>query len=306
MLSRIKGVIDYVEQNLLNDIDYDEIAKIAYCSRNQFARVFSYITGISLSEYIRRRRLTLAGLDVLASNEKVINIAFKYGYNSPDSFTRAFQNMHGVTPTLARTKGLSLKSYTRISFKISVEGVSNMKYRIVEKESFNLVGVVSTCKSKTINEVLNETTGKQAISWKEAMKEEWQIWDEFLGKDIDKKLAKYKLYRSPMWQMGFTKYNKNCQSVIAIGAEQDENHYDDLQTCKIPAGIWAVFTAKGKLTDNLHPISAVWAKITTEWLPNSNYEQILDYELLVFPPGNTSCDNYECELWMPVRKTKPQ
>lgn len=115
-VERMTATIDYIENHLTDDIMYDEVAKISCCSMHQFGRVFSYVVGVSLSEYIRRRRLTLAALDLQSSNKKVIDIAIKYGYNSPDAFTRAFVGMHGVTPKVARTLGVKLKSLSTHHF----------------------------------------------------------------------------------------------------------------------------------------------------------------------------------------------
>ncbi len=127
-LKNMNEAIKYIEENLTNDIDFKEVARRAFCSEYHFRRMFSFLTGITLSEYIRRRRLTLAAFELKDSNVKVIDIAMKYGYNSPDSFTRAFQNLHGITPSEARNNGHSLKAYPRITFHLSIKGaISSLK-----------------------------------------------------------------------------------------------------------------------------------------------------------------------------------
>jgi len=140
-LDKMNEAICYVEDNLAGEIDFDEVARKACCSTYHFQRMFSFITEVPLSEYIRRRRLTLAAFELQNSSVKVIELAFKYGYESPDAFTRAFQNLHGVTPTSARDMGVQLKAYPRISFHISIKGDVEMNYRIEEKESFSVFGV---------------------------------------------------------------------------------------------------------------------------------------------------------------------
>ena len=141
LLKNMNGVLKYIEENLTNDIDFKEVARIAFCSEYHFKRMFSFIAGISLSEYIRRRRLTLAAFELIDSSVKVIDIAIKYGYNSPDSFARAFQNLHGITPSEARNNGHSLKAYPQMTFQLSIKGGNEMNYRIEEKEAFRIVGI---------------------------------------------------------------------------------------------------------------------------------------------------------------------
>jgi AraC family transcriptional regulator len=134
---KMSEAIDYVEQNLTEKIDIARVASIACCSPFYFQRLFMVITGITLSEYIRRRRLTMAATDLSSGSGKVIDIALKYGYDSPDAFTRAFRVMHGVTPQAARSPGTRLAAFPRISFQIIMKGGTDMDYRIIETPAFN-------------------------------------------------------------------------------------------------------------------------------------------------------------------------
>lgn len=140
-LDRMNNVMEYVETHLSDTIDYDIVARIACCSTYHFQRMFPFITNVSLSEYIRRRRLTLAAFELQQSGTKVIDIALKYGYESPEAFSRAFKKMHGVMPMSARDKGVTLKAYPRLSFHISIRGDVEMNYRIEEKQAFEMFGV---------------------------------------------------------------------------------------------------------------------------------------------------------------------
>ena len=140
-LKRMNDALSYLEDNLDEHIDYPKLAKIACTSVYNFQRMFSFITDVSLSEYIRRRRLTLAAFELQNSSIKVIDLALKYGYESPEAFTRAFLNVHGVTPTLARNKGVQLKAYPRLSFHISIKGDVEMNYKIEQKDAFTVFGV---------------------------------------------------------------------------------------------------------------------------------------------------------------------
>ena len=139
-LNSMNKALIYIEEHLTEDIDYNEISKIAFCSEYHFKRMFSYLSGISLSEYIRRRRLTLAALDLKNRNLRIIDVAIKYGYNSADSFSRAFQSMHGILPSEARSENTKIKAFPRMTFQLSIQGGCAMNYRIVEKEPFNLIG----------------------------------------------------------------------------------------------------------------------------------------------------------------------
>lgn len=155
-LERMNKALQYMEDNISSDISFEEAARIACCSSYHFQRMFSFITGVTLAEYIRHRRLTMAALELQNGSEKIIDLALKYGYESPDAFTRAFQKLHGVTPSVAREPGVKLKAYPRISFQISVKGDKDMDYRIVDKPAFKVIGKgirVSTKDGENIKQI---------------------------------------------------------------------------------------------------------------------------------------------------------
>ena len=139
-LDKLNKSIEYIEDNLDGEINYEEAAKLACCSCYHYQRMFSYIAGVTLSEYIRNRRMTKAAID-LQNGEKVMDVSLKYGYESPTFFNRAFKKVHEVSPSMAQKKGTFLKSYSPISFKLAIKGVEEMKYRIEKKEAFRVVGV---------------------------------------------------------------------------------------------------------------------------------------------------------------------
>ena len=140
-LKKLGAAIDYIEDNLDKEISYDEAARIACCSPYYFQRIFSYVSGVSLAEYIRRRKMTQAAFELQRTDEKVIDIALKYGYSSPTSFNRAFQNVHGITPTAAKAMGCILQAYPSIQFRIEITGGSAMVYHIAEKQPLHIVGI---------------------------------------------------------------------------------------------------------------------------------------------------------------------
>ncbi|MBR5547424.1 MAG: AraC family transcriptional regulator [Clostridia bacterium] len=139
-ITGIQRAIDYVEEHITKELDYEKIARESFSSSFHFQRVFSILCGYTLGEYIRNRRLTLAGVALAAGRERVIDVALRYGYDSPDSFAKAFQKFHGITPSQARSKGANLKSFSRLSFRITLEGGTTMNYRIEKKETMVLTG----------------------------------------------------------------------------------------------------------------------------------------------------------------------
>lgn len=140
-IERLNQTINYIEEHLAEEISYDELAQIACCSTYHFQRMFTYMAGVSLSEYIRRRRMSLAAQDLHDGDDKIIDIGLKYGYTSPTAFNRAFQSIHGVAPSTIKKEGTMMKVYPPISFKITVRGVEEMNYRIEEKAEFRIIGI---------------------------------------------------------------------------------------------------------------------------------------------------------------------
>lgn len=293
-LNRMTEVIGYIEDNIAEDFDYNHISRIVGCDVYQFGRIFSYIVGISFSEYIRNRRLSLAALELQTAKYKVIDIALKYGYNSPESFSRAFKELHGISPKEACTQGVRLRMCPRISFYISIKGYLNMDYRIEEKGIIKGLGVVKNFGRWTAN--------KDSEYWKEQMGERWEFWNAFLNGGVDSKIAEYGLYRAPFYQMGVINTLENGEIIEAIGVESDGKTYDDLIDFEVPASTWAVFTAMGALNQKIHPIDELTARIFTEWLPSSGYEKSMNYEIQVYKPGDTQKDYYTCEIWIPVKR----
>ena len=134
LLERMNLAIDYVEEHITEEIDLPKLAQLTHCSTYNFQRMFSLVTGVTIAEYVRRRRLTLAGLDLQQGDTKVIDVALKYGYDSPISFARAFQTLHGITPSEAKKPNISLKAFPRMNFEITIKGKSEMNYRIVKTD----------------------------------------------------------------------------------------------------------------------------------------------------------------------------
>lgn len=295
-LSRMNQVADYIEAHLDEEMDYGDLANIVCCSVYQFGRIFSYVVGVSLSEYVRRRRLSQAALELQNGNSRVIDVALRYGYNSPDAFTRAFSAMHGVTPKEACALGVKLRMYPRITFHISIKGDADMEYRIEEKSVAQCVGIVKNFGKVKVN--------KDAEHWTGERPDIWSFWDHFLDFGMNIVIRdRYKLYRPPFWQIGVTETLENGDTVVKIGAEaRAGEEYPELTCFDIPAHTWAVFTARGTLNQKVHPVTQTMTRVLTEWLPTSGYKLIKGIDLETYGPGDTQEDGYFCELWLPVKK----
>lgn len=162
-IERLNDAIAYIEEHLTEEIDYEQLGQIACCSSYHFQRMFSYMAGVPLSEYIRRRKMSLAAADLQGKNMKVIDVAGKYGYHSPTAFNRAFQSVHGIAPSAVKNEGVPIKSFPPILFKITVKGVEEMNYRIETKEAFRIVGV-----SVPLHKEIEQNFSAIPLKWQEA------------------------------------------------------------------------------------------------------------------------------------------
>lgn len=281
-LKKLQYAIDYIEENLDKEIFYDEAARIACCSTYYFQRMFTYITGITLSEYIRRRRMTAAAFELQATNVKIMDLALKYGYTSPTAFNRAFQNVHNVSPSTARNYGISLNAYPRISFSIFVTGGESMKYKIEEKNSFRIVGV--------------RTHLKEDMDYNfEVVPKFWQsiIKDECYSKicNLNSKI--------PNTILGVSSYEGKEDIYYYIAASTDEDTPKDMFEYEIPKATWVVFESDGPFKES---IQLIFKRFLTEWLPFSNYEYANLPDIEVYPiSNNASCIGYS-QVWIAIKK----
>ncbi len=287
LLKNMNEALNYIEKNLTEEIDFKEVARLAVCSEYHFTRMFSFLAGITLSEYIRRRRLTMAAFELKDSSIKIIDAAIKYGYGSPDSFARAFQSLHGITPTEARNNGQSLKAYPRMTFQLSIKGGNEMNYRIEEKEAFSIVGI-----KKRVPIIFNGVNPEIAAMY------------QSLNEEIIKELKAL----SNIEPMGIISASVNF-SEGRMEEKGELDHYigvattmecpDNLTQLQVPASTWAVFEAVGPFPDTLQN---VWGRIYSEWFPSSNYELTVGPEILWNESKDVSSPNFRSEIWIPVLK----
>lgn len=287
LLKNMNRAIQYIEENLTHDIDFKEAAKIACCSEYHFKRMFSFLTGITLSEYIRRRRLTLAAFELKDSKVKVIDIAMKYGYNSPDSFARAFQNLHGITPSEARNNGHLLKAYPRMTFQLSIKGGNEMNYRIVEKEAFRIVGI-----KKRVPIIFQGENPEITAMWKTLNMEKINKLKELSNVEPKGLIqASTNFSEGRMEEKGYLDHY--------IGVATTNECPENFSKLEVSASTWAVFEAIGPFPDT---VQDVWGRIYSEWFPTSNYEQIEGPEILSIGSKDLTSPTVKCEIWIPVLK----
>lgn len=275
-LKRINRALDYIENNLDSEIDYSKVSQAACCSEYHFSRMFSSITDVSLSEYIRRRRLTLAAFEIQKSDIRIIDVAVKYGYDSADSFSRAFQKVHGINPSSARDKGVQLKAFPRISFQISIKGETEMYYRIENLEfELRIIGKKKTVETRRGFEMV-------PALWEDAVK------DGFVQTLIDMSWENPKCkLESLLGICGKQATITDEQFDYFMGVRYDGEVKEGMEVIVIPPSTWAVFP---------NTVDA-WKRLYTEWIPTSGYELAnLPCIECFYAPDHNPKD----ELWVPV------
>jgi len=296
-LTKMNAAIDYIENNLTGKIDLNVVAQKACCSSYNFQRMFSFITDIPLAEYIRRRRLTQAALELQNANTKVIDIAIKYGYDSSTSFARAFTTLHGLTPTEAKQDGVKLKAYPKISFQISIKGDVSMDYRIETKEAFDVFGIETIC----------------SLTGAEGFLEPPELWEKSHENGEYERLASSAGDIPKFVSDGFAtkdlckihavsdhrKTEDNTFPYMMCAFVSKNSNTDGFKTVHIPSQTYAIFPSrKFKWGDDFHETLAVLHKrIFSEWFPTANYEKAEGPDFEIY--GGTEEYGY-IELWFPI------
>ena len=285
-LERMNQALAYIEENLAAEIDFKQVERLALCSEYHFRRMFSFLAGVTLSEYIRRRRLTLAAFELVHRDVLVIDTALKYGYNSPDSFTRAFHSLHGLTPTEARNSGQPLKAYPRLNFQLTINGGNEMNYRLEEKTGFRIVGIM-----KRVPLIYEGVNPEIASMW------------TGLGDDMITTLKAL----SNVEPVGLLSASTNFSEGRLDGGELDHyigvattrEHPEKLTRLEVPASTWAVFESVGPFPETLQNI---WGRIYAEWFPSASYEQAPGPEMLWNENKDVTSPAFRSEIWIPVSK----
>ena len=282
-LTRMKDALDYMERNMEETLSIEDIAKVACSSPFHFQRMFNMLTGVTVADYIRKRRLTLAVQELTMTTAKVIDVSYKYGYDSPESFAKAFRKAHGVSPSAARSQGVQLKAFPRLSFHLSLKGDQEMEYKIIEREPFLVIGKKwdVTCKDGENLRVIPQL-------WQEVNRDGTS--DKIMEIGGDQDILGICIQMKPA--------NENFYYWIAVESPTGTDP-QGFETTVIPAATWAVFTSTGPMP---HAIQSVWKRIFEEWFPSTGYEHTGGPEFELYLPGDPGADDYRCEIWIPVKK----
>lgn len=278
-LNRWNEALEYLEGHLDQKVDYEEMGRRACCSAYHFQRMFSYLAGIPLSEYICRRRMTLAAMD-LQQGDKVMDVALRYGYESPTAFNRAFQAVHGMAPSAAQQEGAMVKAYPKISFKITIKGEAEMEYRIVKREAFRIVGI-----SAPLENDIEKNFQVVPTMWGKAVQSGAL---ETLVKQMD---------GEPKGVLGVSACSGQDQWAYWIAVASNAPVPDGMEETTIPAATWAVFPGTGPMPG---AIADIERRVVTEWLPGSGYEYADAPDVEVYLDANP--ENARFEVWIPVVK----
>ncbi len=289
----MQRAITYMEEHIMEEINYEDVAKQVHTSSYEFHRAFSFLTGMTANAYIRNRRLSLAGREIVETNAKITDIALKYGYETPESFTKAFTRFHGIAPKFAREKSAKLLLFNPLVIKIIVEGGKSMDYRIVQTEEQKFIALVRSFR----NEIIND--------------EENRDIPDFWGECHDKNLVEAIRNLRPEGKRdlyGLCSPTKQGEGTFEYGIgvliDGATSEFDTAEMEKAGYSIWdvkpgtyVVFDCIGEDGDC---IGDTWSKFYKEFLPQMGYESEAetDYEIY-FENGRSGLF---CELWIPVRK----
>lgn len=264
--------IDYIEENLSEALDIEKIARKAALSPFYYQRIFGAVCGMSVGDYIRARRMTLAAQRLTSTEEKVIEVALAYGYDSPDSFAKAFGRFHGITPSQAREPGTRLRSLAPMRIKLTMDGGNMLEYSITEKAPFTIVGVKRR---------FNSDTSYQEIP---------KYWEEWMQQGEK---------RPVMGTFGVCvdMIGKNFDYWIADLYFPWEENTEGCETRVIPGSLWAQFPC------TLETLQAVNTKIWSEWLPSlRGYQLAEDCEIEVYLPSEDGSGEIKTAIWVPLKK----
>ncbi|HAP3843785.1 TPA: AraC family transcriptional regulator [Enterococcus faecalis] len=287
MLANLNQAMDYIEEHLTEEVSFDELAKKTGISVYHFKRTFSFIAGMSLAEYIKKRRLAEANLALLAG-EKVTDVAFKYGYQSIEGFSRAFRDWSGQAPSEVMKTQIQ-KTFPKFSFYIDIKGGQSMDVKLIEKPAFQIVGVSQKVplqyqgENQAIMELAQRITPQQRA--------EMHTFDDIYPHQV--------VNASFDFQEGRTTEGGEMTHMIGFATLQ-ENTYEDLEQLSVPAHTWAVFPNEGPFPQTLQE---TWARIFSEWLPSSGYQVVAAPEIS-FTQYQGAAEAKYSEIWLAVTATK--
>lgn len=282
----LQHAIDYMEAHLTEPTDYQNIAREMNVSVFYFQRIFTLVCGFTPGEYIRNRRLSLAGSEIVLTDRKIIEIALEYGYDTPEGFTRAFTKFHGAAPNLVRKQQLAIRSFAPLRIFISVKGGNSMHYRIVEKEAFTVL------EKFEVHATVGENNKYEISDFWDRAKADGTV-QTLVGAlaDGEKNLK----------GICYNDFGENKTFLYSIAAVCDSHCTapDGYRIHHIPAGTWLIFDCTGAMPD---AIQETWRRIVTEFFPTSDYEPTYEMDIEDYTDGDTTSPDYQCSIWISVTK----
>lgn len=281
LLTQLNLAMDYIEEHICDDIALADVSKVTTYSPYHFGRLFYYIAEMPISEYIRKRKLTLAAMELQSNDVKVIDLAVKYGYDNGDSFTRAFVRQHGVTPTVARQKGVILKIFIPLTFQIKIKGVQEMNWRIEQKDEFEIFGIERI--------FLNDDVEKIPDFWAECHKNGSyeKLFDDAGGNRGSKGRCVINAI------CGHIEPDVNEFPYMLFAEKKEGCKVEGYKTAKIHKHTWAVFRVDGLKDHAVCHIPTLFQRAYSEWLPSSEYDKAKGPDMEIYG------DDFE-EVWIPV------
>lgn len=294
-LTCIRQAVDFIENHMLEEIRTEDVAKEVYISPFYLQKVFKIMTGYSIGEYIRYRRLYLAALDVLTERYKVIDVAYKYGYDTPESFTKAFGRFHGISPSQVKKDTGKIRIFLPLKISVSIQGGNDMDYVVEKMSNFQLIGL------------------KREFSFGSSYEELPRYWDEFKEKygsvllnqkesigEMEKAVCDYQIGEFGVCIDDLKDAKEEKFSYMIAGAYHGGNVPEGLCIHTFPDMEWAKFRCYGKMPVALQTINT---KIYKEWLPgNPEYEAALGTDIEWYDKGDVSAADYRSEIWIPVKR----
>jgi len=287
ILTQLNGAMAYIEEHIADDMALADVSSVTAYSSYHFGRLFYYIADMPLPEYIRKRKLSLAAMALQSSNIKVIDLAVMYGYDSADSFTRAFVKQHGVTPSAARQPGVNLTIFPPLTFQIKIKGVQAMNWRIEEREAFEVFGIERIFG--------NDETGKVPDFWTEIQNtgECYKLVDAAGGKV--ESAGRMRLFAV----CGYCEPGENTFPYMICADKTPGVDTSGYRVAQIPKMTWAVFKS-GMLDGCGVEIPALFSRAYSEWLPSSGYDKAIGPDMEMYYLAENG--KYYEEVWIPVKK----
>ncbi len=285
-ITHFNQALTYIESHLNESIDLKHVTHLAHCSEYHFQRMFSYLSGQSLHQYITSRRLSLAAMDCVQTDVRILDIALKYGYQSHDVFTRAFRDFHGITPSELRKTKAAFISTPRLIFQLTLKGADIMNVRLLDKQSFNIIGFKKnvSIKFEGVNPEIVSLTQKLNSTNIPLLK---GLCDQEPRGVI-----------SASFNFSSDRMHENGTLDHMVGVITNQNH-PDFDILEVPAYTWAIFDVTGPFPETLQK---TWGHIYSEWFPSVPYETVNGPEIVWHEHSDTSNPMYHSQIWIPIKK----